>query len=91
MQAESSTCRQPQRSSKKTAAGVQRDDEDVIAHEQKLADEVEVTNLVSDEDDDVDIKDELDLRHEGMSKRRCEHVRGPRIGEPQDDNLMRLS
>ena len=66
MQAESSTRRQPQRSSKKTAAGVQRADENVIAHEQKQADEVEVTNLVSDEDDDVDMKDELDLRHEGM-------------------------
>ena len=34
------------------------------------ADEVEPTNLVSDEDDEVDMKDELDLRHEGMSK--CE-------------------
>ena len=40
MQAESSTRRQPQRSSKKTAAGVQRADEDVIAHEQKLADKL---------------------------------------------------
>ena len=59
----------------------------VIAHEQKQADEVEVTNLVSDEDDDVDMKDELELRHEGMSKRRCEHVRGPRIGEPQRRQL----
>ena len=56
MQAESSIRRQPQRSSKKTAAGVQRADENVIAHEQKQADEVEVTNLVSDEDDDVDMK-----------------------------------
>ena len=75
LQAESSTRRQPQRSSKKTAAGAQRADEDVIAHEQKLVDEVEVTNLVSDEDDDADMKDELELRHEGVSKRRCEHVR----------------
>ena len=83
MQAEGSTRRQPQRSSKKTAAGVQRADEDVIAHERKQAEEVEVTNLVSDEDDDADMKDELELRHEGMSKRRCEYVRGPRIGEPQ--------
>ena len=41
---------------------------------------MEVTNLVSDEDDDVDMKDELDQRHEGMSKRKCEHVRGPHIG-----------
>ena len=61
MQAESSTRRQPQRSSKKTAADVQRADvqradEDVIAHERKLADEIEVTNLVSDEDDDADMK-----------------------------------
>ena len=48
------------------------DDEDVIAHERKPADEVEGTNLVSDEDDDADMKDELELRHEGMSKRRCE-------------------
>ena len=31
--------------------------------------------------------DELDLRHEGMSKRRCEHVRGPHIGEPQRRQL----
>ena len=46
---------------------------------------VEATNLVSDEDDDVDMKDELDLRHEGMSK--CEHVRGPHIGEPQRRHL----
>ena len=68
MQAGSSTRRKPQRSSKKTAAGVQRADEDVIAHEQKQADEVEPTNLVSDEDDDVEMRDELDLRHEGMSK-----------------------
>ena len=44
---------------------MQRADEDVIAHEQKQADEVEPTNLVSDEDDDVDMQDELDLRHEG--------------------------
>ena len=87
MQAESSTRRQPQRSSKKTAAGAQRADENVIAHEQKQADEVEVTNLVSDEDDDVDMKDELELRHEGMSKRKCEHVRGPHIGEPQRRQL----
>ena len=87
MQAESSTHRQPQRSSKKTAAGVQRAEENVIAHEQKQADEVEVTNLVSDEDDDVDMKDELELRHEGMSKRKCEHVRGPHIGEPQRRQL----
>ena len=43
------------------------------------------TNLVSDEDDEVDMKDELDLRHEGMSK--CEHVRGPHIGEPQRRQL----
>ena len=64
---------------------MQRADEDVIAHEQKQADEVEPTNLVSDEDDDVDMKDELDLRHEGMSK--CEHVRGPHIGEPQRRQL----
>ena len=63
MQAESCIRRQPP---KRTAAGVQRADEDVIAHEQKQADEVEVTNLVSDEDDGVDMKDELDLRHEGM-------------------------
>ena len=64
----------------------------MIAHEQKQADAVEVTNLVSDEEDDVDVKDELELRHEGMSKRRCEHVRGPHIGEPQrrqlDDDLV---
>ena len=40
MQAESSTRRQPQRSSKKTAAGVQRADEDVVARGQKQADEV---------------------------------------------------
>ena len=33
----------------------------------------------------VDMKDELDLRHEGMSK--CEHVRGPHIGEPQRRHL----
>ena len=72
VQAEGSTRRQPQRSSKKTAAGVQRADEDVIAHERRPADEVEVTNLVSDEDDDADMKDEPELRHEGMSKRRCE-------------------
>ena len=65
---------------------MQRADEDVVAREQKQADEVEVTNLVSDEDD-VDMKDELDLRHEGMSQRRCEHVRGPRIGEPQRRRL----
>ena len=45
MQAESCIRRQPP---KRTAAGVQRADEDVIAHEQKQADEV--TNLVSDED-----------------------------------------
>ena len=64
---------------------MQRADEDVIAHEQKQADEV--TNLVSDEDDVVDMKDELDLRHEGMSKRKCEHVRGPHIGEPQRRQL----
>ena len=64
---------------------MQRADEDVIAHEQKQADEVEPTNLVSDEDDDVDMKDELDLRHEGMNK--CEHVRGPHIGEPQRRQL----
>ena len=64
MQAESCIRRQPQ---KRTAAGVQRADEDVITHEQKQAEEV--TNLVSDEDDGVDMKDELDLRHEGMSKR----------------------
>ena len=51
------------------------------------ADEVEVTNLVSDEDDGVDMKDGLDLRHEGMSKRKCEHVRGPHIGEPQRRQL----
>ena len=82
MQAESCIRRQPP---KRTAAGVQRADEDVIAHEQKQADEVEPTNLVSDEDDDVDMKDELDLRHEGMSK--CEHVRGPHIGEPQRRQL----
>ena len=63
MQAESCIRRQPP---KRTAAGVQRD-EDVIAHEQKQADEV--TNLASDEDDGVDMKDELDLRHEGTSKR----------------------
>ena len=56
---------------------MQQADENVIAREQKQADEVEVTNLVSDEGDDVDMKDELGLRHEGMSKRRCEHVRGP--------------
>ena len=43
MQAESSIRRQPQRSSKKTAAGVQRADENVVAQEQKQADEVEVT------------------------------------------------
>ena len=60
---------------------MQRADEDVIAR----ADEVEVTNLVSDEDDDVDMKEELDLRHEGMSK--CEHVRGPHISEPQRRRL----
>ena len=59
----------------------------VIAHEQKQADEVEVTNLVSDEDDGVDMKDELELRHEGMSKRKCEHVRSPHIGEPQRRQL----
>ena len=47
---------------------------------------MEVTNLVSDEDDDVDMKDELELRHEGMSKK-CEHVRGPHIGEPQRRQL----
>ena len=47
---------------------MQRADEDVIAHEQKQADEAEPTNLVSDEDDDVDMNDELDLRHEGMSR-----------------------
>ena len=82
MQAESCIRRQPP---KRTAAGVQRADEDVIAHEQKQADEVEPTNLVSDEDDDVDMKDELDLRHEGMSK--CEHVRGPHISEPQRRQL----
>ena len=41
-----------------------------------------MTNLVSDEDDDADLKDELELRHEVMSKRRCEPVRGPHIGEP---------
>ena len=87
MQADSSIRRQPQRSSKKTAAGTQRADENVIAHEQKQADDVEVTNLVSDEEDDVDMKDELVLRHEGMSKRRCEHVRGPHIGEPQRRQL----
>ena len=87
MQADSSIRRQPQRSSKKTAAGVQRADENVVAHEQKQADEVEVTNLVSDEDDDVEMKDELELRHEGMSKRKCEHVRGPHIGEPQRRQL----
>ena len=40
---------------------------------------------MSDEDDDVDMKDELDLRHEGMSK--CEHVRGPHIGEPERRQL----
>ena len=28
-----------------------------------------LTNLVPDEDDGVDMKDGLDLRHEGMSKR----------------------
>ena len=38
---------------------MQRADEYVIAHEQKQVDEVEVTNLVSDEDDDVDMKDEF--------------------------------
>ena len=65
MQAESSIRRQPQRASKKTVAGMQRADEVVIAHEQIQDDEVEVTNLVSDEDDVVDMKDELDLRHEG--------------------------
>ena len=85
MQAESSARRQPQRSSKKTAAGARRADENIIAHEQNQTDEVEVTNLVSDEDDDVDMKDELDLRHEGMSK--CEHGRGPHIGEPQRRQL----
>ena len=53
MQAESCIRRQPP---KRTAAGVQRADEDVIAHEQKQADEVEPTNLVSDEDDEVDMK-----------------------------------
>ena len=42
---------------------------------------------MSDEDDDADMKDELELRHEGMSKRRCEYVRGPRIGEPQRRRL----
>ena len=77
MQAESCIRRQPP---KRTAAGVQRPDEDVIAHKSRLT-----TNLVSDEDDGVDIKDELDLRHEGMSK--CEHVRGPHIGEPQRRQL----
>ena len=46
-----------------------------------------MTNLVSDEDDDVDMKEELELRHEGMSKRKCEHVRGPHIGEPQRRQL----
>ena len=80
MQAESCIRRQPP---KWTAAGVQRADEDVIAHEQKQADEVEPTNLVSDEDDDVDMKDELDLRHDGKRK----HVRGPHIGEPQRRQL----
>ena len=59
------------------------------------ADEVEVTNLVSDEDDGVDMKDELELRHEGMSKRKCEHVRGPHSGEPQrrqhGDDLVEYS
>ena len=84
MQAESCIRRQPP---KRTAAGVQRADEDVIAHEQKQADEVEVTNLVSDEDDEVDMKDELDLRHEGMSKRKCEHVRLTSVNR-KDDNLV---
>ena len=64
---------------------MQQADENVIAREQKQADGVEVTNLVSDEDDGVDMKDELVLRHEGMSK--CEHVRGPHIGEPQRRQL----
>ena len=51
-----------------------------------------LTNLVPDEDDGVDMKDELDLRHEGMSKRRCEHVRGPHIGERQlGDDLVEYS
>ena len=44
-----------------------------------------LTNLVPDEDDGVDMKDGLDLRHEGM--RKCEHVRGPHIGEPQRRQL----
>ena len=51
MQAESCVRRQPPR---RTAAVVQRADEEVIAHEQKQAGEVEPTNLVSDEDDDVE-------------------------------------
>ena len=33
------------------------------------------------------MKHELELRHEGMSKRKCEHVRGPHIGEPQRRQL----
>ena len=33
------------------------------------------------------MKDELDQRHEGMSKRRCEYIRGRRIGEPQRRRL----
>ena len=34
----------------------------------------------------VDMIDELDLRHE-MSKRRCDHVRAPHIGELQGQQL----
>ena len=49
---------------------------------------MEVTNLVSDEDDDVDMKDELELRHEGMSKRNVNMSAVLTSVNRKDDNLV---
>ena len=49
-----------------------------------------LTNLVPDEDDGVDMKDGLDLRHEGMSKRNVNMSAVLTSVNRKDDNLVTI-